>query len=113
MPHGRIIIPTGIRFDIPEGTYLEVANRGSTAALKGLIYGAHIIDSDYVGIVFINLINTTESTTYLKPGEKLVQLIHKEYIHSDLVCIEEKSLLKKVTTRGDGSLGSTDKGVSQ
>ena len=103
--HSRIIIPTGLRFNIPEGTYLEVANRGSTAANKGLIFGAHIIDSDYTGIVFINLINTTASPVYFKSGERLIQLIHKEYIRSSLQRITENQI--RATKRGSGALGST------
>jgi len=107
MGHGRIIIPTGIRFNIPTGTYLEVANRGSTAALQGLIFGAHIIDEDYQGIVFINLINTTPSTIYLKAGTKLVQLIHKEWIRSTLRRVPESELYPEVSKRGEGALGHT------
>ncbi len=110
MGHGRIIIPTGLRFNIPTGTYLEVANRGSTAALQGLIYGAHIIDEDYRGIVFINLINTTPHTIYLKPGTKLVQLIHKEYIRSTLKQVASDVLYEGMpfSDRGEGALGSTN-----
>jgi len=110
MGHGRIIIPTGIRFNIPSGTYLEVANRGSTASQQGLIYGAHIIDEDYRGIVFINLINTTPRTIYLKPGTKLVQLIHKEYIRSTLKQVASDVLYEGMpfSDRGEGALGSTN-----
>jgi dUTPase len=107
MGHGRVIIPTGLRFNIPTGTYLEVANRGSTAALQGLIFGAHIIDEDYQGIVFINLINTTSNTIYLKAGTKLVQLIHKKWIKSALRRVPENELYPEVSKRGEGALGHT------
>ncbi len=107
MGHSRIIIPTGLRFNIPTGTYLEVANRGSTAALQGLIFGAHIIDEDYQGIVFINLINTTPYNIYLNPGTKLVQLIHKEWIRSTLRHVPENELYPEVSKRGEGALGHT------
>lgn len=106
-PHERIVIPTGLRFNIPEGTYLEVANRGSVAAKMGLVYGAHIIDEDYGGIVFINLINTTEKWIELESGAKIAQLIHKEYIKSQPARIPESDI--RVTARGDGALGSTGK----
>ena len=103
---GSLIIPTGLRFNIPTNTYLEVANRGSMGS-KGLIFGAHIIDSDYVGIVFINLLNVGDRTYYFNPGNKFAQIIHKEYIHSSLRVISEKEI--KVTLRGSGALGSTGK----
>jgi dUTP pyrophosphatase len=103
-PHGRVVIPTGLRFEIPQGTYLEVANRGSVASKLGLVYGAHIIDEDYRGIVFISLINTTSEDITIEPGIKLVQLIHKEYIKSKLVRVPAVSL---DTERSEGALGST------
>lgn len=106
-PHARIILPTGLKFNIPEGTYLEVANRGSVAAKMGLIRGAFVIDSDYVGNVFINLINTSDKDVIIRPAEKIAQLIHKEYIHSTLKLISEEEIKK--TIRGDGALGSTGK----
>lgn len=106
-PHGGVIVPTGLRFNIPEGTYLEVANRGSMAAKEGLVFGAHIIDSDYVGIVFINLINTTNNVVILSCGQKFAQLLHKEYIRSNPTRIPESDI--RTTTRGDGALGSTGK----
>ena len=105
--HDRVIIPTGLRFNIPEGTYLEVANRGSMAAKEGLVYGAHIIDSDYNGNVFINQINTTNDSVTLVCGQKFAQLIHKEYIKSLLIKIPESNI--RATARGDGALGSTGK----
>lgn len=107
--HCRVIIPTGLRFDIPEGTYLEVANRGSVAAKQGLIYGAHIIDEDYQGIVFINLVNTTDRPITVEPGTKLVQLIHKTYIKSVLNRKEPKDLYEKKSHRAEGALGSSGK----
>lgn len=104
MPHARIIIPTGLRFLIPEGTYLEVANRGSVASQQGLIYGAHIVDEDYISPVFINLINTTDNTIYLKPGTRIAQLLHKEYIKSTLKKVDISTFLNLPVR---GSLGST------
>jgi dUTP pyrophosphatase len=106
-PGERVVIPAGLKFNIPIGTYLEVANRGSVAAKKGLIFGAHIIDEDYVGNVFINLINTSNKNVRVQMGEKIAQLIHKQYIKSTLVQIPESDI--RDTARGEGALGSTNK----
>jgi dUTP pyrophosphatase len=107
-PHCRVIIPTGLRFNIPKNTYIEVANRGSIAALYGLIRGAFVIDKDFQGIVFINIINTTTEFKRLVYGQKFIQLIHKEYIRSVLRKVPlEEDLYKDISKRGEGSLGST------
>lgn len=106
-PSDRILVPTGLRFNLQEGTYLEVANRSSMASKYGLIYGAHIIDEDYTGIVFINLINTSHDTFVFEPGIKFAQLIHKEYIKSIPTRIDESEI--RETARGAGALGHTGK----
>lgn len=106
-PGESIIIPTGLRFVIPEGTYLEVKNRGSVAAKRGLICGACVIDSDYTGEVFINLINVSAECREVRGGEAIAQIIHKKYLHSELVLIEPDKYTKK-TKRGSGALGSTN-----
>ena len=109
LPHSRVLIPTGLKFNIPEGTYLEVANRGGVASKQGLIFGAHIIDEDYQGVVFINLINTTDKIITVEPDTKLAQLIHKEYIKSTLKRVSEDQLYPAASQRGEGALGHTGK----
>jgi len=106
-PHRRVVIPTGLRMKVEVGTYLEVANRGSMAAKHGLIFGAHIIDSDYRGNVFINLINTSEVQQRIDFGQKLAQLLHKSVLMSDVKLISDEEYNRERTTRGDGALGST------
>ena len=56
-PMQSLIIPTGLKFGIPHGYMLQVMNRSSVAAKRGLVVGAHVIDSGYDGEVFINIHN--------------------------------------------------------
>ena len=56
-PMKSLIIPTGLKFGIPHGYMLQVMNRSSIAAKRGLVVGAHVIDSGYDGEVFINIHN--------------------------------------------------------
>lgn len=106
-PHARVILPTGLRVKIDRGTYLEVANRGSMAAKYGLVYGAHIIDSDYRGMVFINLINIGSKPQRIDFGQKIAQLLHKEVLMSEIELIDNDEYNRKRTSRGAGALGST------
>lgn len=107
--HSRVVVPTGLRFNINHGEYLEVANRGSMAAKDGLIFGAHIIDSDYQGEVFINLINTTDAPARLDFGQKIAQILHKEVLMSELEESDNDKLYPEASKRGAGALGSTGK----
>lgn len=105
--HQRVILPTGLRMRVEPNTYLEVANRGSMAAKYGLVFGAHIIDSDYRGMVFINLINTGNLPQRIDFGQKIVQLLHKSVLMSDIELISDEEYNRGKTARGAGALGST------
>lgn len=50
------VIGTGLAVELPKGYGLVIANRSGNGS-KGLVYGAHIIDSGYRGEVFINVHN--------------------------------------------------------
>jgi dUTP pyrophosphatase len=103
----RVILPTGLRVKVEPGTYLEVANRGSMAAKYGLIFGAHIIDSDYRGNVFINLINVSAETQKLDFGQKIAQILHKSVLMDDISLVSNEEYDRGRTKRGAGALGST------
>ena len=108
-PHSRAIIPSGLRFEIPEGWMLEGANRGSVSSIQGVIHGAHIIDCDYQGVVFMSIINTSNSLKHFLAGDSLLQVMLREAPPVVLVQVPEDSLyLGKTSERGEGALGSTD-----
>lgn len=108
-PDSNLIFPSGLCFDIPPNTYLDVANRGSMSAKFGIVHGAHIIDEDYTGMVFINLMNLSNKSVVFTPGMRIAQIIHKHYIPSVPVVASYTALSKKATLRGEGALGSTGK----
>ena len=74
-PRESAIIPTGLKFGIPHGYMLQVMNRSSIAAKRGLMVGAHVIDSGYDGEVFINLHNVGHSPQMIRFGDKIAQLV--------------------------------------
>lgn len=47
---------TGLSTEIPMGYGIFICNRGSVGT-KGLVYGAHVVDSGYRGEIFIDLHN--------------------------------------------------------
>ena len=105
------IIPTGLKFGIPHGYMIEVKNRSSVAAKKGLVVGACVIDSGYEGEVFINLHNISRTTQKLFHGDKIAQLVMVPVVHFYPKEIVIDALYRHditISNRGDGSLGSTD-----
>jgi hypothetical protein len=41
LPSQSVLIPTGLKFGVPHGYMLQVMNRSSVAAKRGLVVGAH------------------------------------------------------------------------
>tara|TARA_B110000285_G_C15059152_1_gene581337 strand:+ start:252 stop:758 length:507 start_codon:yes stop_codon:yes gene_type:complete len=105
-PGQRVMIPTGLIFDIPENHVMKMYIRSSAAAKKGLALsnGVGIIDSDYVDETHILVHNISDSLTRVIHGERLAQcVIEKTYRH-ELELINERPRQK---TDRDGGIGST------
>jgi len=105
------IVPTGLRFGIPHGYMLEVKNRSSVAAKQSLLVGACVVDSGYDGEVFINLHNVGKSPQFIKPGDKIAQVVMIPVVNFRAVQSPTGDLYKNsitISERGDGALGSTN-----
>jgi len=113
-PGGNAMIPTGLRFGIPHGFMLQVCNRGSMGAKRSLVVGAHIVDAGYDGEVFIDLHNIGQKTQKINSGDKIAQVIMVPVIHFRAVELKFGELYDDneraiaISSRGEGSLGSTD-----
>lgn len=107
--NGRVLIPSGIKTFMNPDSALIGANKSGVASKKGLVFGAHVIDSDYSGEIHINVINTSSEDVIVTCGEKLIQFIHTPVILSALeeVCYTEYETLHENSVRGEGGFGST------
>ena len=107
--NGRVLIPSGIKTFMSADTALIGANKSGVASKKGLVFGAHVIDSDYSGEIHINVINTNDSDVMITCGEKLIQFIHTPVILSTLeeVNLNDYEALHEGSLRGAGGFGST------
>ena len=105
-PNESAMIPSGIKIDIPDGTMLQVCNK-SGRAVKGLIVGACIVDSDYQGEMHLNVWNVSKQTITVSAGEKLVQMILSPILLPELREVIEENLFINETERGSGGFGST------
>lgn len=123
-PGADILIPSGIKADIPEGYMLMAADKsgvvtsrvavvasGKTAKPGSfdsvLIIGAKICDEDYQGEIHIHLINVGQRHVIIKPGMKIAQFILVPVNYESIELVDEKDLFSKVSERGEGSFNST------
>jgi len=101
-----VLIPTGIKINIPYGFMLEVKNKSGIAFKRQLLVGACVIDPGYAGEVYVNLHNIGLKTQYLQPGDKIAQAVLVPIIHCGIEEVPEYKLSTN-TERGEGGFGST------
>lgn len=107
LPPGiRVLVPTGLIFDIPEGHVMKMYIRSSQALKKGLTManGVGIIDSDYVEESFMILQNMSDSLATIVNGERIAQCLIEKALRVDILQTTEKPVQK---TSRDGGFGST------
>lgn len=106
MPGDRILVPSGLIFDIPEGYSVRIHPRSGLSYKQGLILAnlEAVIDSDYIQETFILLTNRSEVDQTINNGDRIAQ--------AELVKKEEYVLweiMEAPTQKTDriGGLGST------
>ena len=74
-PADRVLIPTGLIFDIPDGHSVRLHTRSSVSLKKGLTMpnGEGIIDSDYYHQTFVMLYNAGADEVLIEDGERIAQ----------------------------------------
>jgi len=105
-PAVRVLVPTGLIFDIPEGHVMKMYIRSGTALKKGLtlVNGVGIIDSDYVEESFLMFENISESLVTIENGERIAQCLIEPITREP---IEETNERPEQKTDRDGGFGST------
>ena len=80
-PLGRIIIPTGLYLEIPEGYEIQVRSRSGLTIKRGLVVanGIGTIDSDYRDELGIILLNISDEDQIIEPGDRIAQIVLAKY----------------------------------
>jgi dUTP pyrophosphatase len=107
MPNESILIPSGIKVDVPNGHALIAFNKSGVAVKKSLVMGACVVDEDYQGEVHLHLINVGHEGVMVAPGDKLAQFLLIPVSYATLQEVPPDSLHNTETQRGDGAFGST------
>lgn len=109
MPGDRVLVPTGIIFDIPEGYSVRIHPRSGLSYKQGLVLAnlEAVIDSDYVLETFVLLRNQSENPITINNGDRIAQ---GEMVKKEEYVLWETSLRPVLKTDRVGGLGST--GVS-
>ena len=106
-PLERVMIPTGLYFEIEAGYEVQVRPRSGLAAKHGItvLNTPGTIDADYRGEVKVILINLSNTSYELFPAERVAQLVVGT---CEQISWEEVVELSD-SDRGTGGFGSTGK----
>ena len=104
-PLERAMIPTGLYMAIPSGYECQVRPRSGLAAKHGIsvLNAPGTIDADYRGEVKVILVNLSNDTFVIEPGERIAQIVvarHESVEWESVEVLDE-------TSRGEGGFGST------
>ncbi len=107
-PGCRVLVPTGMIFDTPEGYSVRLFSRSSVGIKRGLpvVNGVGVFDSDYFGEAVASLHNITNETLLVTHGERVAQAELVELLKYDLI---ETDVEPTQTTDRVGGFGSTGK----
>mgnify|MGYP001229786821 FL=1 len=101
----RVMIPTGLYIELPEGYEAQIRPRSGLAAKHGISItnSPGTIDADYRGEINVLLVNLSPDPFTINPGERIAQMVVSRH---EKVEWEEVNILEN-SGRGAGGFGST------
>ena len=104
-PLERVLIPTGLFLELPNGIEAQIRPRSGMAIKKGVtvLNSPGTIDSDYRGEIGVVLVNLSNDEVLIESGERVAQMVIASYEKAEWQAVE--SLVE--TERGAGGYGST------
>jgi dUTP pyrophosphatase len=105
----RKLIPTGLKFDIPDGYEIQVRSKSGLALKQGLMVlnSPGTVDSGYQGEVKVIMFNTTNEKIKIEKGQKIAQAVLCPVVNGkwvNLIKVEEIGE-KDRNNQGFGSTG--------
>jgi len=104
-PGARVLVPIGLRMEIPLGYEVQIRPRSGLALKHGitLVNSPGTIDSDYRGPVGIIMLNTAQQAFHIRHGDRIAQMVVATAVQARFSQSEELD----DTQRGEGGFGST------
>lgn len=104
-PLERVLIPTGIKIEIPVEYEAQIRARSGLSVKHGitLINAVGTVDADYRGEVCVGLVNLSNEEYTIKPDDRIAQMIIAKVEKAQIEVTTELAESK----RGEGGFGST------
>lgn len=104
-PFQRVLIPTGLYIELPEGYEAQIRPRSGLAWNYGItvLNTPGTIDTDYRGEIKAILINLSDKDFVIHNGDRICQMVIQKFEHAELQVVEKLT----ETLRSDGGFGHT------
>ena len=108
-PGGHALVGTGISIALPAGTVGLVCPRSGLAAKRQItvLNAPGIVEENYRGEVTVILVNHSDESFRVRPGERIAQLVITPYVAPAVEVVTELD----DTDRGEGGCGSSGTGA--
>lgn len=103
----RILVPTGLYLEMPDGFEAQIRPRSGLAIKQGItcLNTPGTIDADYRGEIKVILINLSDEDQPIHDGDRIAQMVFQKIEKASLIEVEYIS----ETERNDGGFGHTGK----
>jgi len=106
-PMERLMVPTGLFVEIPQGYEIQIRPRSGMAIKQGItcLNTPGTIDADYRGEIKVILINLSNEPQIIQSGDRVAQMVLQKVERIEW----KKTDQLNETDRGSGGFGSTGK----
>lgn len=106
-PLNRVLIGTGLYIQLPKGYEAQIRPRSGLAAKHGItvLNSPGTIDADYRGEIKVILVNLSNQSFVINPGERIAQMVITTHEKVEFNVVDKLD----ETVRGEGGFGSTGK----
>ena len=104
-PMERVLVPTGLRVQLPASYEMQIRPRSGLALKHGitLANSPGTVDADYRGEIGIIVINLSAEPFEISNGDRICQMVITQYTRVEWESVERID----ETVRGDGGFGHT------
>ncbi|MCX6317940.1 MAG: dUTP diphosphatase [Bacteroidetes bacterium] len=106
-PMERMLVPTGLFIELPDGYEAQIRPRSGLAVKQGItcLNTPGTIDADYRGEIKIILVNLSAEQQVIQPGDRIAQMVFQQVIKGQWLLADELTN----TERNQGGFGHTGK----
>ncbi|MFM1878829.1 MAG: hypothetical protein RLZZ241_1695 [Bacteroidota bacterium] len=104
-PLERAVVGTGLYLELPNGFEAQIRPRSGLAAKQGItvLNSPGTIDADYRGEIGVILVNLSNTSVTLSPGDRIAQMVIAKHERAEWEAVQ----VLGESERGAGGFGST------